>query len=141
MYKINKDSTVSAIKADVKAKVVEDFLLFLAEKYGEDSVGMVRTGSTSKTNEIGFIFDEVDDAGATNPIVVTINPTVKEFSDRKTDKRKYEPFDFYSARNEYDSYAEKKATQAVEAAERKTKKIEQDKARRAKAKEKNVDVV
>ena len=39
-------------KADKKAEVTEKIMAFLIGEYGEDSVAMIRTGNTSKTNEI-----------------------------------------------------------------------------------------
>lgn len=136
MYTVSKENSVSNIKAQVKAALVTEFIDYLADKYGEDAVGMIRTGTTSKTNEIGFIVDEVTgEDGEVNPLVVTINPTVKEFANRKTDKKTYTAFNFIAARNAYDAYADEKEAKAADAAEKKAKKIASDKARREKAKE------
>lgn len=141
MFTVSKENSVSNIKAEVKTKLIAEFVEYLTEKYGEDSVGMVRTGSTSKTNEIGFIIDEVTgEDGSINPLVATINPTVKEFANRKTDKRVYTAFDFAAARNAYDAYIDEKSAKMAEKAEAKAKKIASDeKARAKKAAEKTED--
>lgn len=141
MYTINKDQTVSKVKAEVKANVTEFILECLKEKYGADSVAMVRTGGTTKTNEIGFIVDTAENEGETNPICVTLNPTVKEFANRKTTKREYTAFDFGAAALAYENYLYEKEAKADEAARAKEKKIAKDKAaREAKAKEQNEEV-
>lgn len=131
-YTVSKDNSVSKIKADVKADITAALIDFLKERYGEDGVGMVRTGSTSKTNEIAVIVGEAENEGETNAVVVTINPTVKEFANRKTDKRTYTAFDFVAARDAYDTYVDEKEAKAAEAAESKAKKIARDKAAREK---------
>lgn len=131
MVSITKENTVTKIKGDVKQEVIEFIMESLREKYGEDSVAMVRTGnSTSKTNEIGVIIDTADNNGDENPICVTINPTVKEFANRKTDKRTYVPFDFAAAKDAYITYLEDKAIKDEENARNKAKKIANDEARR-----------
>lgn len=130
MYQISKESTVTKIKAEVKQTVTEFIIEALREKYGEDAVAMVRTGNTSKTNEIGFIFDTAENGDESNPIVVTINPTVKEFANRKTDKRTYTAFDFTAAKVAYEDYLDEKEAKAAEAASTKAKNIARDEAKR-----------
>lgn len=127
---ITKENTITKVKADKKTEVIEKITAFLAGEYGEDAVAMVRTGNTSKTNEIAVIVDTAEVEGETNPIVVTINPTVKEFANRKTDKKTYTAFDFAAAKAEYETYVAEKATKDAEKAKAKAEKIAKDEAKR-----------
>lgn len=127
---ITKENTITKVKADKKTEVIEKITAFLASEYGEDAVAMVRTGNTSKTNEIAVIVDTAEVEGETNPIVVTINPTVKEFANRKTDKKTYTAFDFAAAKAEYETYVAEKATKDAEKAKAKADKIAKDEAKR-----------
>lgn len=134
MRKINKENTISKIKTDVKAQLVQEFLEFLTQKYGEDSVSLIRTGNSSKTNEIGFIIDEVENEnGEVNSIVATINPTIKEFANRKTAKKVYEAFDFAAAKQEHENYISEKNANEKTKATNKEKKIVRDKKNREEA--------
>lgn len=133
---ITKDYTVNKAKADVKAAVTAKFFEFLGQEFGEDAVRMLRTGNSSKTNEIGFIVTTgVGEDGEENPVVVTFNPTVKEFSNHKSDKKTYVPFDFLGAAAEYDEYIAEKVAKDNAAKEAKAAKIKRDTAAREKAKE------
>lgn len=127
---ITKENTITKVKADKKTEVIEKITAFLAGEYGEDAVAMVRTGNTSKTNEIAVIVDTAEVEGETNPIVVTINPTVKEFANRKTDKKTYTAFDFAAAKAEYEAYVTEKVTKDAEKAKAKAEKIAKDEAKR-----------
>lgn len=127
---ITKDNTITKVKADKKAEVTEKIMAYLAGEYGEDAVAIVRTGNTSKTNEIAVIVDTAEVEGETNPIVVTINPTVKEFANRKTDKKTYTAFDVAAAKAEYETYVAEKATKDAEKAKAKAEKIAKDEAKR-----------
>lgn len=121
MYTVDKTNTITKIKTEIKAMATEFLISALREKYGEDNVKMVRTGNTSKANEIAVIVDEATgEDGEVNPIVITLNPAVKEFSNHTSDKGKvYVPFDFYAAANEYDAYLDEKEAKAVAAKEAK----------------------
>ena len=130
MIQITKENTVTRVKADKKAEVTEKIMAFLIGEYGEDSVAMISTGNTSKTNEIGFIVDTAEVEGETNQNVVTLNPTVKEFANRKTDKKQYVAFDFAGAKAEYETYVADKATKDAEKAKAKAEKVAKDEAKR-----------
>lgn len=138
---ISKENTVSKIKSEIKTDITAFLITALQAEYGEDSVGMVRTGSTSKTNEIGVVVGKATNTdGTENPICITINPTVKEFANRKTDKRTYTAFDFDAARDAYDVYIAEKADKEAEAAKTKAENIARDEAKRkAKEEESNSD--
>ena len=130
MIQITKENTVTKVKADKKAEVTEKIMAVLIGEYGENSVAMIRTGNTSKTNEIGFIVDTAEVEGETNPIVVTLNPTVKEFANRKTDKKQYVAFNFAGAKAEYETYVTEKATKDAEKAKAKAEKVAKDEVKR-----------
>ena len=128
MYTVDKTNSTTKIKAEIKAMATEFLLSVLREKYGEDNVKMVRTGNASKSNEIAVIVDEATgEDGEINPIVITLNPAVKEFSNHTSDKGKvYIPFDFFAAANEYDNYVEEKEAKAQAAKEAKAAKAAKD---------------
>ena len=124
MFTISKETTANKIKNEVRSTVIEFLMEELKNKYGEDNVRMVRTGGTTKTNEIGFIVDDATDTnGDINAVVVVLNPTVKEFSTHTSAKGKnYVPFDFAAAAEEYDNYVEEKEEKAAAKAAEKAKK-------------------
>ena len=129
MYTVSKEMTATAIKAEVKAAMTEFIMTTLKEKYGDENVRMVRTGGTSKSNDIAVIVDEATGTdGEVNPIVVVLNPSVKEFSNHTSDKGKvYVPFDFYAAAEAYDTYLTEKAEKAAAAkASKKSKKKDEE---------------
>lgn len=131
-YKMTKTETMAKIKAKVKAQLMTEFKNFLAEKYGDDSVAMVRTGNSSPVNEIGFSAGTaIDENGTPYDIICTVNPTVKDWLDRVGTKKTFEAFDFETAKAEYKLYvaekAEKETTKAKEKAER--EKVKADKKR------------
>jgi hypothetical protein len=132
-YTVDKQNTENVIKADVRQKVITFLMEAIEKEFGPDAaVTMVRTGNTTKTNEIGFIAGVATNDGEDVPIVVTLNPTVKTFVARKTDKRTYVPFDLAEAKAAYETYIDEKEAKAAEAAEKKAKKIAADQAARAK---------
>ena len=128
-YKMTRTETMAKIKAKVKAQLMTEFKDFLAEKYGDDSVAMVRTGNSSPVNEIGFSAGTaIDENGTPYDIVCTVNPTVKDWLDRVGTKKTFEAFDFETAKAEYELYvaekAEKEATKAKEKAEKEKTKVD-----------------
>ena len=127
-FEITKDYTVSKMKNDVKATALEIIMEALAQHF--ENVSMVRTGASSKTNEIGVMAGEAVINGETVPVCFTVNASAKDPVERKTDKKTFLAFDFYKAKAEYEKYAENKAAQEAEAAEKKAKKIDEDKKKR-----------
>ena len=104
-YVMTKDFTNAKIKTQAKIDITSILIDALKDKLGEDAVSMIRTRSgQSFTNEIGVVFGIVDKNGEELPLVITINPTVKEFEDRKTAKKVYVSFDFAEAKAEYEEY-------------------------------------
>ena len=135
-FTISKDYTMAKAKADVKAEAVRIIFDALVKEYGEENVAMVRTGGASKTNEIAAIVGTADVKGEKVPVCITVNPSAKDFIDRKTDKKTFTAFDFYEAKAEYMTYTSEKAEKDAEKAAAKAKKIEKDTAAREKAREK-----
>ena len=127
-FEITKDYTVSKMKNDVKATALEIIMEALAQHF--ENVSMVRTGVSSKTNEIGVMAGEAVINGETVPVCFTVNASAKDPVERKTDKKTFSAFDFYKAKAEYEKYAENKAAQEAEAAEKKAKNIAEGKKKR-----------
>ena len=131
-YKMTGTETMTKIKAKVKAQLMTEFKDFLAEKYGDDSVAMVRTGGSSPVNEIGFSAGTaIDENGTPYDIVCTVNPTVKDWLDRVGTKKTFEAFDFENAKAEYELYVAERAKNEV------TKAMKATEAKEAREKTKN----
>lgn len=131
-YRITKDFGINKINAQAKAELVEVITKALIEHYGEDDVAMVRTGTSTQTNEIGVrIGTLIDIDGFDYDFCATINPTIKSYKEKITKRYTVEPFVFERARRAYIDYVEDKERTAKENAEKKAKKIERDKAMRA----------
>lgn len=104
-YTMTKDFSNAKVKTAAKSDIINELISLLSERYGDDSVAMIRTKSgQSYTNEIGVIVGTVDKNGDELPLIVTINPVVKEFETRKTAKKSYVPFDFAEAKGNYEDY-------------------------------------
>lgn len=130
-FKVTKEMTVTKIKNAIKANLLNDFEQFLVQKYGENAVGMVRYGSTPK-NELAFIAGSVEDDGFEYDVVATVNPTVKDWKEKKTKSRTTAAFDFEQYKTDYDDYLTDKATKQAESKTKKNVKSakEQEKAER-----------
>lgn len=125
-YTVNKDCSVAKVKSMVKNDVTDNIINFLNEEFGEENVGMVRIGSTSKANEIGAIVANVDKDGNKKPVAITINITAKEFEDGKTASGKTKTaFDFAAARAEYEDYITTKEAKNADKAKAKAIKIKE----------------
>lgn len=130
-FKVTKEMTVTKIKNAIKANLLDEFEQFLIQKYGDNAVGMVRYGSTPK-NELAFIVGSIDDDGFEYDVVATVNPTVKDWKEKKTKSRTTDAFDFEQYKADYDNYLTEKATKQAESNVRKNVKSakEQEKAER-----------
>ena len=130
-FKVTKEMTATKIKNSIKANLLNDFEQFLVQKYGENTVGMVRYGSTPK-NELAFIVGSIDDNGFEYDVVATVNPTVKDWKEKKTKSRTTAAFDFEQYKTDYDNYLTDKATKQAESKAKKNVKSakEQEKAER-----------
>lgn len=127
---ITKDYTVTKAKADAKTDIMSVIFSAVTDIYGEDNVAMVRTGGTSKTNEIGVVIGTASVDGEDVPVCVTINASAKDFIERKTKSKTFAAFDFAAAKEEYEDYIQEKADKDAEKAAAKQKKIAADKAKR-----------
>lgn len=113
-YEVTKDMTPKKVRDAAKEELLNLFIDFLNERFSDcgedgDPVFMIRTGTTSKKNELCFKFGTVTENDLEKWLVATINPTVKEFSPHATAKGKnVEEFDFRAAKREYDEYILKK---------------------------------
>jgi predicted RNA-binding protein with RPS1 domain len=139
---LSKEMTISKAKDLARKEVMEVILTALAETYGEDNVGWVRTGESSPKNEIGVKVTTVSDNGEIYDLCVTTNSSAKEPMDRSTAKKTYVAFDFAAARQTFNDYIEAKAASDKEKADKKAAKIAKDEAKRNEAsKSDNSDVV
>ena len=130
-FEITKDYTITKLKTDVKAEAMQTLFDALVGVYGEENVSWIRTGGQSKTNEIGVICGMADADGVEVPVCFTVNASAKDPISRKTNKRTYEAFDFYEAKEAYVNYLTEKEEKAVLAAKAKADKIANDEKRRA----------
>ena len=131
-YTITKDFGTGKANTQAKAELVEIITKALAEHYGEDNVAMVRTGTSTQTNEIGVRIGTLTDIdGFEYDFCATINPTIKGHKEKVTKHYTVAPFDFEMAKQTYIDHIEDKERTARENAEKKAKKIERDKAIRA----------
>ena len=108
-FKVTKEMTATKIKSAIKATLLEEFEQFLIQKYGDSAVGMVRYGSTPK-NELAFIVGSIEDDGFEYDVVATVNPTVKDWKEKKTKSRTTDAFDFEQYKTDYDDYLTEKAS-------------------------------
>lgn len=136
-YNVTKTATVTKIQAAAKQDVLKMLQEFFVEKFGDENVGMVRTGSgTSKVNELAVRFAVADDNGQEFPMSFTVNPVVKTWADRQAPKKFYPAFDFDVQRQVYEDYLIENEEKEAKAKQKKEEKIERDtKAREQKAQE------
>ena len=127
-FKVTKEMTATKIKSAIKATLLNEFEQFLIQKYGDSAVGMVRYGSTPK-NELAFIVGSIEEDGFEYDVVATVNPTVKDWKEKKTKSRTTEAFDFEQYKADYDDYLTEKATKQAESKARKNVKSEKEQAK------------
>lgn len=120
----------TAVKAQARLEVMEVVANALTEAFGEGLVQKVGT------NEYGVVVGEVlDKDGFGQDVCITLKPVVKEWEDRKTDKRKFEKFDLNTAAEMYQLEVDEKEEKAKEKARLKKEKIARDKKAREEKKE------
>lgn len=125
---ITKDTSINKVRSEIKDTIFNDLLETYREKFGDESVTIVRI---DKTNYPALIVgNATDEMGDTYPIVVTLNPTVKEFCYHGGPKTDYVPFDLAAGINAYQADVAKKAEDAIKKAEKNAEKA----AAKAKAK-------
>lgn len=130
-YTITKDFGTGKANTQAKAELTEVIMNALAEYYGTENVAMVRTRTSTQTNEIGVRIGTLTDIdGFEYDFCATVNPTVKGFKEKITKRYTVAPFEFETAKQAYIDYVDEKEKTARENAEKKAKKIEKDKALR-----------
>lgn len=135
-YEVSKDMTYSKVKTAAKSDITDLLIKLLGEEFGDESVGMIRTATSSGgKNEIAVCIGTAEVNGEEKPIYVTLNPTVKDFTDRQMAKKSVKEFDFFAARQTYEDYIVEKDEKAVAAAKAKEDKKARDEAARKKKKE------
>ena len=112
--------SATAVKAQARIDVMAVITTALRTTYGDDNVAKV--GS----NEYGVVVGQVlDKDGFPADVTVTVKPTVKEWENRKTDKRTYEQFILADAADAYAiEVKEKEEKKEKERQEREEKKQE-----------------
>ena len=121
--------SATAVKAQARADVMDVIVNALKAEYGNDNVAKV--GS----NEYGVIVGQVTDKdGFPQDVVTTIKPTVKEWEDRKTDKREYEKYILSDVAKAYEIETREKEEKKEQERKAKEEKKAKDKAEREKAK-------
>lgn len=131
-YTITKDFGTGKANTQAKAELIQVITDALIAYYGEDNVAMVRTGTSTQTNEIGVRIGTLTDIdGFEYDFCATVNPTIKGYKEKITKRYTVAPFEFETAKQAYIDYVEDKERTAKENAEKKAKKIERDKAMRA----------
>ena len=127
-FKVTKEMTATKIKSAIKTTLLNEFEQFLIQKYGDSAVGMVRYGSTPK-NELAFVVGSIEEDGFEYDVVATVNPTVKDWKEKKTKSRTTEAFDFEQYKADYDDYLTEKATKQAESKARRNVKSEKEQAK------------
>ena len=131
-YTITKDFGWSKAATAIKAEITQDFLDFLAEKYG--TVAQIRTASGStETNEIAFSAALVNEDGEQYTAYVSLNPTVKPWRTRPYGKGERKAFDFEGVAKRFRDWVADTAKKKADAAVKKDKKIAADEKRRKEA--------
>ena len=131
-YTITKDFGTGKANTQAKAELTEVIMNALVEHYGTENVAMVRTGTSTQTNEIGIRIGTLTDIdGFEYDFCATVNPTIKGYKEKITKRYTVAPFEFETAKQAYIDYVAEKEQTARESAERKAKKIARDKAARA----------
>ena len=134
MYTVDKNTTATKIRLSAKAEYVEKLLEILRAEYGEENVAMVRTGNTTKVNEIAVLADVVTENGTEKGLVFTVNPVVRPWND-VTNKRGTTPaFDFEKAKQAYEDYVSEKEQEKIDKEKKKAEKIQRDKEERERRK-------
>ena len=136
-YIEDRNTSITKVKAAMKADVMDYIIECLIAKYGEENCGYVRNGNgDSKVKEYAVRIGTVDAEGEEYPCVVCVNASAKDYREHTSDKGKvYSAYEFNIMRELYEEYLEEKAEKAATAKKNKEKKIAVDEARRAAAKE------
>lgn len=134
MYTVDKNTTATKIRLSAKAEYVEKLLEILRAEYGEENVAMVRTGNTTKVNEIAVLADVVTENGTEKGLVFTVNPVVRPWNDVSNKRGTTPAFDFEKAKQAYENYVSEKEQEKIDKEKKKAEKIQRDKEERERRK-------
>ncbi len=134
-YEVTKENTITAITNNLKKEVKDLIIKTFAEQYGSENVAFVRTGNTTKVNEIGVRVGIINENNETYEIVFTINPTLRNYKNKKTTKKEMKAFNFEQTKKDYENYVTEQEEKIKEKERLKKEKIERDKEMRRKLKE------
>ena len=109
------------IKNEIRTTTFETMQIALGKAYGANNI--YRIGDTE-------IAVKVAEAPTGEPIYATFSPTIKDYCDRQTKTKVIKAFDLTAEVAAYEKTLTERKAKAEESAERKTKKIESDKAKR-----------
>ena len=123
----------TAVKNQMRKEIMEICVNALIEHFGEDAVAKIGT------NEYACIVGTITSEGFPLDAVATIKPTVKEWEDRRTDKKEFKRFDFDYEKADYEKKLKEKEEKEKEKKEAKEKKIARDKAERARKAQEKAD--
>lgn len=140
-YVETKENTMSKIKTQMKADVMEYIIQCLIDKYGEENCSYVRNGNgQSKTKEFAVRTSTIEANGEEHEGVVCINAIAKDYREHTSDKGKVFPaYVFNVMREEYEIYVEERNEKKETQRQNKEKKIAKDNATRAKKNEDLMD--
>ena len=113
-FKVTKEMTEMKIRNAIKTKLIEEFSQILIERYGEDSVGMIRYGSIPK-NELAFIVGSVEEDKVEYDLVATVNLSVKNWKHKETKLKTVIAPDFELAKKDYKNYLIDRAVKQAKA--------------------------
>ena len=126
-YEVSKNKTAKSVLIQVKSDFKEKLMEFLIKECGQENVKEVRTGRTTKVNEISAIVGTVLDNGESYPVCITINPVAKPYKEEKTKSKTIPAFNIYESAEEYQNYLKENEDKKEKAKQAKEKKIERDK--------------
>lgn len=137
MYEVEKGKTMKSVLLDVKNTIKSELIKILSDTYGAENVVEIRTGKTTKVNEIGVVVTIVNDNGEKYPLCMTLNPVMKPYKNDKTEKKATTAFDIKASAKEYEDYVKECENKKEEMKKTKEQKIKHDKEVREKRKIKN----
>ena len=114
-YTITKDFGTGKANTQAKAELINVITDALIAYYGKDNVAMVRTGTSTQTNEIGVRIGTLTDIdGFEYDFCATVNPTVKGYKEKVTKRYTVPAFDFDEAAERYEDYIAEQELKAIE---------------------------
>jgi len=125
-YTYNELKNETGIKATATADLIADLTEMLVNKFGEENVRKVGN------KVIGFVASTViDKDGCPHDLIFTVDPTIKDWDEKKRNGRTKPIFDLFEAAEAYEIEVKTKAKEREEKRVKKQQQIEKDKVRRA----------